>query len=83
MESNYGTEGIELMAAGWGAGVVAAIVLLLGIVLLLISSSQGSLGVAALGLIGVGAAGEVLPLVRARQASRAGRLWRNGRAFQR
>lgn len=83
MESNYGTAGIELLAAAWSTGVSAAVVCLLGIVLLFVSGEMGTLGAAALALMGLGAIGELLPIVRARQASKAGRLWRDGRAFQR
>lgn len=83
MQANYGTEGIELLAAGWSTGMGAAIVLLVGILLLFVSGTHGSLGLAAFALIGVGAVSEMLPLVRARQAAKAGRVWRGERKFQR
>jgi hypothetical protein len=83
MQANYGPEGIELLAIAAITGFGAALVVLAGMALLFVSGGQGTLGVAAYVVMGMGASGEFLPSVRSIQAAKAGKEWRNGRPFQR
>jgi len=78
MQQNYGPEGLALVQAGFanlGPGWLIAIA---GIVLQFIGAGGSTLADI---LIGIGLIIMVAGLVRYIQAGRAGRIYRNGRAF--
>ncbi len=82
-QQNYGPQGDLLMAAIAADTIAAGIFLFIGVILLIVSGSKGSLATAGYWLMGLGILSALLGIVRAIQGAHAGRVFRAGRPFVR
>jgi hypothetical protein len=82
-QQNYGPQGDVLMAAIAADTIAALISLLIGVILLIVSGSKGSLATAGYWLMGLAILSVLLGIVRAVQGAHAGRVFRAGRPFVR
>lgn len=78
---NYGPEGTELVCAGIVTAFMASVLGILVPVLLVASSGRGSGALVAYCICVATCITGILPIMRATQASRAGRAFRNGRPY--
>lgn len=80
-KQNYGTDGARLLMAAVADGLFGGVIVWVGVALYIFTSGPASVAGICIAAIGCGTV--MLAVVRAAQASRAGKAYRGGRPFQR
>jgi hypothetical protein len=81
METNYGSEGIQLYWAAIADLILGWAISVIGVVLILVSIAVPALWPVSLGVPGLGVAVATICPIRLAQGSWAGRIYRDGRPY--
>jgi hypothetical protein len=79
---NYGPEGLVLMGAAMATAMPGGIIAFVGLALLVVSRTEGALGVVAYCTVGIGMVAMALSMIRFQQAAEAGKRFRGDRPMQ-